>query len=147
MLAFISRGRRQSAITGAAFFAAVAAVGQFAYTKANQRRQQMIIGRMQMAGGLEAQPAEGKAGYNEEEEEVQQSTSLVSRLRRAVAVDPITLLPDWFPFRRIPSDEYREILELRREEVLFELDRIKQVLADMDQREELLLRQLQAVEK
>ncbi|KAJ1838476.1 hypothetical protein LPJ73_007067, partial [Coemansia sp. RSA 2703] len=47
MLAFISRGRRQSAITGAAFFAAVAAAGQFAYTKANHRRQQMILSRMQ----------------------------------------------------------------------------------------------------
>ncbi|KAJ1721881.1 hypothetical protein LPJ53_003661, partial [Coemansia erecta] len=83
MLAFISRGRRQSAITGAAFFAAVAAAGQFAYTKANQRRQQMIISRMHSGSVSEPQMPENK--QDEEEEKQQQSTSIVSRLRRAVA--------------------------------------------------------------
>ncbi|KAJ2861973.1 hypothetical protein FB639_005443, partial [Coemansia asiatica] len=97
-------------------------------------RQQIIVDRIM---------AENKSLQQEQESVLaDESNSLVARLRRALSVDPITLLPEWFPLRRIPSDEYREILELRKEEIRFELSRLRGIVDDMDRREQALLRKL-----
>ncbi|KAJ1825549.1 hypothetical protein LPJ70_007985 [Coemansia sp. RSA 2708] len=81
-----------------------------------------------------------------EEEKPDESMSLAARIRRAVAVDPITLLPDWFPLRRISTDEYRSMLSARREELVFEMRELRTTVASMNQREQQLLARLARVE-
>ncbi|KAJ2719048.1 hypothetical protein GGI07_005456 [Coemansia sp. Benny D115] len=152
ILAFISRGKKSSAITGAMFFGALGALGQFIYTKANHRRQQIIIEKMLLAehpktrSSLSAGPLsvkeEASGDGASESNADSESGSIVARMRRALSVDPITLLPDWFPVRRIPSDEYRDILVLRQEEIQYELKRLRQAIDDMDRREQVLLQRL-----
>ncbi|KAJ1839916.1 hypothetical protein LPJ70_004875 [Coemansia sp. RSA 2708] len=134
MLSFVVRRTRAAAVSGALFFGAVSAAGQLSYTALNRRRQQWIIRKM----GLETTAAE--------EEKPDESMSLAARIRRAVAVDPITLLPDWFPLRRISTDEYRSMLSARREELVFEMRELRNTVASMNQREQQLLARLARVE-
>ncbi|KAI8319649.1 hypothetical protein GQ54DRAFT_318462 [Martensiomyces pterosporus] len=141
VLAFITRGRR-AVFSGVGFFALVSAVGQFSYTRMNRRRQEIILQGQQLEN-------EGKSGSegvatsmqhkNEEEEE---SSSLIAKIRRAVTKDPIERLPEWFPLRRIQPDEYREMLLARKEEISAELERLRATIASMNQREEHLLQKL-----
>ncbi|KAJ1643524.1 hypothetical protein LPJ64_004702 [Coemansia asiatica] len=134
ILNFVARGNKKAFVSGALGFSVLAAGGQCLFTLANRKRQQIIVDRIM---------AENKSLQQEQESVLaDESNSLVARLRRALSVDPITLLPEWFPLRRIPSDEYREILELRKEEIRFKLSRLRGIVDDMDRREQALLRKL-----
>ncbi|KAJ1822289.1 hypothetical protein LPJ56_000880 [Coemansia sp. RSA 2599] len=138
VLNFVARGSRKSFVSGALGFAVLAAGGQYAYTLANRRRQQIIVDKImkERGGAAEEEAVEGATA--------DEGASVVARLRRALSVDPITWLPEWFPLRRIPEAEYREILELRREEIRYELRRLRAIIDDMDCREQTLMRKLGA---
>ncbi|KAJ2826349.1 hypothetical protein IWW50_002402 [Coemansia erecta] len=131
VLAAVVRRTKGAAVSGALFFGAVSAVGQVVYSALWQRRQQWIIRRM---------------GYDtgEGESEADVSMSIAARLRRAVSVDPITWLPEWFPVRRISSPEYRSMLLARREELVFEMRGLQQTIDSMDRREQALLLRLKS---
>ncbi|KAJ1747543.1 hypothetical protein GGH19_004556 [Coemansia sp. RSA 1807] len=130
MLALVVRRTRRAAVSGALFFGAISAVGQLTYTALNHRRQQWIIRKMGYSTTAETEP------------KPDESMSLAARLRRAVSVDPITWLPAWFPVRRISSPEYRSILQARQEELTFEMRGLRETIASMDQREQVLLQRL-----
>ncbi|KAJ2636502.1 hypothetical protein GGF40_002960 [Coemansia sp. RSA 1286] len=141
ILSFLARGNKKSFISGALGFGALAAGGQYLYTLANRKRRQIIVGKMMADNGNSVEQTSSKAP------EPDDSESMVARLRRAISVDPITLLPQWFPLRRIPSEEYREILELRREEIRYELRRLRGIVEDMDRREEALVLKLRHTQR
>ncbi|KAJ2003683.1 hypothetical protein GGI04_002884 [Coemansia thaxteri] len=127
ILAFITRGRRAAVFSGVGFFALLSAAGQYTYTALNRRRRELIL--RELAGPL-AKPDESASGP---------LASVWTRLRQALMVDPISRLPSWFPLRRLPSSEYRAMLELRREEARLELARMRSAIAAMDSREQTLL--------
>ncbi|KAI7823415.1 hypothetical protein BX661DRAFT_186555 [Kickxella alabastrina] len=134
-LAFISRGRRKSVVSGAVFFGLVAVIGQFAFTKFNHRRQQIIIREMAAENKTKQQ---GNIAVETADDEAE-SMSIIARVRRAVSVDPITLLPEWFPLRRIPRRNTARCWE----EVRFELRRLRSIIDDLDRREQNLMSRLQ----
>ncbi|KAJ2078787.1 hypothetical protein H4R24_004230 [Coemansia sp. RSA 988] len=78
--------------------------------------------------------------------ENQESSSVAARLRKMLSTDPIAMLPDWFPVRRISSDEYRTMLNARREELLFEIRQLQDTILFMSHREQLLLSRLREEE-
>ncbi|KAJ2693595.1 hypothetical protein H4R19_005998 [Coemansia spiralis] len=129
-LSFIARRSRAAAATGAVFFAAAAATGQFAVARLNRYRQQRIIRHMDAARGLPGS----------------EHQSWVARLRAAVMVDPVSWLPDWFPIRRISSAEYRQMLTDRRSELQAEAAALHNAIAAMDRREQALIHHLQDLE-
>ncbi|ORX70690.1 hypothetical protein DL89DRAFT_266860, partial [Linderina pennispora] len=153
LLALITRGRR-SVPTGVALFAAISGTSQYCYTRLNRRRQEMILqskhhnGSESTGGSTTAAAAEKEVAVENvaDEEADDESQSIIAKLRRALTTDPIERLPDWFPIRRIQSDEYRQMLMTRREEIKLELGHIRRLVANMDQREELLLKRLREVE-
>ncbi|PIA14400.1 hypothetical protein COEREDRAFT_82796 [Coemansia reversa NRRL 1564] len=132
LLGFIARNTKAAAVSGALLFSTISAVGQMSFTAVNHRRQQWIIRKM----GLDSSNEE-----NQQEEEIK-SSSLAARLRRMVSEDPIAMLPDWFPVRRISSDEYRMILNARREELVFEIKHLQDTIVSMNRREQVLLQRL-----
>ncbi|KAJ1934339.1 hypothetical protein FBU59_005731 [Linderina macrospora] len=157
VLALITRGRR-SVPTGVGLFAAISGVGQYCYTCLNRRRQEIILQSkysdsqesttsLAIAAAEETEAeAEAEAEEDIDKEAEEESQSIIARMRRALSTDPIERLPSWFPIRRIQSDEYRQMLVTRREEIELELSQIRRMVASMDRREELLLQQLRRVE-
>ncbi|KAJ2155948.1 hypothetical protein GGF46_005503 [Coemansia sp. RSA 552] len=121
MVGFAARRTKAGAVSGMALLGCMSAGGQVAATYLNKYRQRLIIRQ----SGLSPEP---------------ESVSWATRVRSALAIDPITLLPDWFPLRRISSTEYREMLLARREELTFELVQLRESTAAMDRRVEALIR-------
>ncbi|KAJ1959580.1 hypothetical protein GGI12_004264 [Dipsacomyces acuminosporus] len=144
ILAFISRGRG-AIFSGVGLFAFVSAVGQYSYTRMNRRRQQIILDNLTKQGTT-AEDYEKKE-QKEEEEGDEESDSIIAKIRRALTKDPIERLPKWFPVRKIQSEEYREILLMRKEEIDIELKHLREAIAAMNQREEQLLERLAELEK
>lgn len=120
ILAFISRAQKRAVISGALLFAAMSAAGQVVFSMANSKRQAMIVEKLQ--------PPTPK-----------QETRWLERWKQKWLVDPVTLLPEWFPLRRIPNEEYRSLLVNRRAEILVELKSIRESIDRMDRREKYLL--------
>ncbi|KAJ2808754.1 hypothetical protein H4R20_000669 [Coemansia guatemalensis] len=139
VLGFIARRTRAAAVSGALLFSAVSAAGQMTFTAFNRRRQLWIIQKMGLAKAKEEEKVEGSV-------ENKESSSVAARLRRMLSADPIAMLPDWFPVRRISSDEYRTMLNARREELLFEIRQLQDTIASMSRREQVLLSRLREEE-
>ncbi|KAJ2403049.1 hypothetical protein GGI23_000268 [Coemansia sp. RSA 2559] len=146
-LAFIARKTKGAAASGALFFGLASGAGQLAYTLLNRRRQAVILQKMELqkegSEYGEVTPGlrdliRGRLKVGEDT----QSESLIARLRRKLAVDPISMLPEWFPVRRISSDEYRRMLVERKKSIQDELDQMRLAIADMQRREEFLLKRL-----
>ncbi|KAI9502683.1 hypothetical protein GGI25_003538 [Coemansia spiralis] len=134
-LSFITRRTKNAAVTGALFFSVMAGVGQFAYTKINRKRQRVILDKMESS----ETPRVLDLVRSDE------STSLVARLRRKM-VDPVTLLPEWFPLKRLSSEEYRAMLTVRKDELVLEVAQLRASIADMNRREDTMLARLREIE-
>ncbi|KAJ2776604.1 hypothetical protein H4R18_005583 [Coemansia javaensis] len=123
-LAFAARRTRAAAATGAVAFGALAAAAQAALTAANDARQTRILRRMGVLPAAPPQP------------------SLAARARALVAADPVALLPDWFPLRRLAPGEYRAMLLRRRAELLADVAALRAAAEALDAREHALQQQL-----
>ncbi|KAJ1663174.1 hypothetical protein IW140_005660 [Coemansia sp. RSA 1813] len=146
-ISFMSRKTKNAALSGALFFGLASAAGQYVYTKINRRRQAVILEKMALReeGREEGEGRpkltdllRGKLKIKAED----QSDSMIARLRRKIAIDPISLLPEWFPMRRLSSDEYHRMLLERKQLVFEELEQLRLAIADMKRREESLLQRL-----
>ncbi|KAJ2891977.1 hypothetical protein IWW38_003399 [Coemansia aciculifera] len=131
ILSLISMGRKAAIFSGIGFFALVSAAGQYSFTLWNRWRRERIL--REMAGKQHG------AAVVEESKDSGVMAKMGKRVRQALAVDPISRLPDWFPLRRLSSSEYRGILELRREEVRAELSSIRVAIDAMNVREKALI--------
>ncbi|KAJ2525349.1 hypothetical protein GGI11_000100 [Coemansia sp. RSA 2049] len=173
-LSFIARRTKGAAFSGALFFGLVSAAGQFLYTRMNRRRQAIILERLaskdKLASSLSSLDqnkgfvATGDSDYNYANVDPNTRPSLlhllkgttvpadwsdspIARLRRRLQIDPISLLPEWFPMRRISFDEYHSMLVERKRLVFEELAQLRLAIADMEMREKVLLQRLRQQEE
>ncbi|KAJ2556764.1 hypothetical protein EV175_001781 [Coemansia sp. RSA 1933] len=146
-MAFLKRRTKGGAASGALIFGLASAAGQLIYSALNRRRQSIILQRMQMqdSGSRYAEDTPHITDLIRgrlKDEEDYRSGSIISRFRRRFLVDPISLLPEWFPMRRIPPDEYHRMLVERKQLVFEELEQLRLAIADMRKREVYLIQRL-----
>ncbi|KAJ2658443.1 hypothetical protein IWW48_004023 [Coemansia sp. RSA 1200] len=173
-LSFIARRTKGAAFSGAVFFGLVSAAGQFLYTRMNRSRQAIILERLaskeKVASSLSnldknsSSATGGDSDYNYGNVDpntrptlihllkgttvpADWSDSPIAKLRRRLQIDPISLLPEWFPMRRISFDEYHTMLVERKRLVFEELAQLRSAIADMERREKVLLQRLREQEE
>ncbi|KAJ1673791.1 hypothetical protein EV182_004551 [Spiromyces aspiralis] len=142
----ITRGRR-GMLSGMLLFGSASLMFQHLYTRLYRQRQQIILKSQDDANRLpssedgsrivDSQTAK-QSGTGEEPE----PTSWGGKLRRLLTTDPLSHLPNWFPIRKIPKDEYHQMLESKLVNIDQRLESIQHTLDYIDNQELKLQEQL-----